>query len=61
MLPAEGSVALGSSVQVGEIDQARSVLAGERALADAFEALVPEMASAEVRTLLAKFGLKADH
>ena len=27
----------------------------------AVEALVPEMASGEVRTLLAKFGLKADH
>ncbi|MGX1693754.1 ATP-binding cassette domain-containing protein [Microbacterium keratanolyticum] len=28
---------------------------------DAFEAQVPEMSSAEVRTLLAKFGLEADH
>ncbi len=59
--PVEGAAALGSSVQIGEIDQARSLLLGEAALADAFEALVPEMSSAEVRTLLAKFGLRADH
>jgi ATPase subunit of ABC transporter with duplicated ATPase domains len=57
----EGSSALGSSVQIGEIDQARSMLVGDAPLADTFEGLVPEMASAEVRTLLAKFGLKADH
>ncbi|SEC00174.1 ABC-F family ATP-binding cassette domain-containing protein [Microbacterium hydrocarbonoxydans] len=59
--PVEGTSAQGSSVQVGEIDQARSLLVGDAALADAFESLVPEMASAEVRTLLAKFGLRADH
>ncbi|GAA1239395.1 ATPase subunit of ABC transporter with duplicated ATPase domains [Microbacterium phyllosphaerae] len=59
--PVEGAAALGSSVQIGEIDQARSLLVGDAALADAFEALVPEMSSAEVRTLLAKFGLRADH
>jgi ATPase subunit of ABC transporter with duplicated ATPase domains len=59
--PDEGSASLGSSVAIGEIDQARSLLAGERPLADTFESLVPEMAAGEVRTLLAKFGLKADH
>ncbi|UTX53875.1 ABC-F family ATP-binding cassette domain-containing protein [Leucobacter aridicollis] len=59
--PDDGSAALGTSVAIGEIDQARSLFAGPEPLADAFEALVPEMASAEVRTLLAKFGLKADH
>ncbi|MFK3834428.1 ABC-F family ATP-binding cassette domain-containing protein [Microbacterium sp. NPDC087868] len=59
--PDEGSASLGSSVQIGEIDQARSLLVGDAALADAFELLVPEMASADVRTLLAKFGLRADH
>ncbi|MBD7956819.1 ABC-F family ATP-binding cassette domain-containing protein [Microbacterium sp. Sa4CUA7] len=59
--PDEGTASLGASVQIGEIDQARSLLTGSQALADAFEALVPEMASGEVRTLLAKFGLKADH
>ncbi len=59
--PDTGSASLGTSVQIGEIDQARALLAGTQPLAEAFEALVPEMASAEVRTLLAKFGLKADH
>lgn len=59
--PDEGMASLGSSVQIGEVDQARSLLVGSRPLADAFEDLVPEMASGDVRTLLAKFGLKADH
>ena len=59
--PDSGSAALGTSVAIGEIDQARSLFAGQDQLADAFEAVVPEMTSADVRTLLAKFGLKADH
>jgi ATPase subunit of ABC transporter with duplicated ATPase domains len=59
--PDEGDASLGSSVQIGEIDQARSLLVGRTALADAFETLVPDMSSADVRTLLAKFGLRADH
>ena len=59
--PSEGSASLGASVEIGEIDQARSLLVGSTPLADAFEALVPEMASGEVRTLLAKFGLRVDH
>ncbi|GAA3611408.1 ABC-F family ATP-binding cassette domain-containing protein [Agrococcus terreus] len=59
--PDAGRASMGASVQLGEIDQARSRLVGERPLADAFEALVPEMASGDVRTLLAKFGLRADH
>lgn len=60
-LPAEGTASLGPNVQIGEIDQARSLLVGTQPLAAAFEGLVPTMASGEVRTLLAKFGLKADH
>ncbi|KAJ1683575.1 hypothetical protein LUZ63_021215 [Rhynchospora breviuscula] len=59
--PDEGTASLGTSVAIGEIDQARSLLVGERPLAETFEGLVPEMTSADVRTLLAKFGLKADH
>ena len=59
--PDEGSASLGSSVAIGEIDQARSLLVGERPLAETFEGFVPEMNAGEVRTLLAKFGLKADH
>ena len=59
--PEEGGASLGASVAIGEIDQARAMLAADMPLADAFEALVPEWPTAEVRTLLAKFGLKADH
>ena len=59
--PDEGTASLGTSVQIGEIDQARAQLTGSQPLAAAFEELVPEMASGDIRTLLAKFGLKADH
>jgi ATPase subunit of ABC transporter with duplicated ATPase domains len=59
--PDEGSASLGASVAVGVIDQARTGLDEDRPLGVAFEAVVPEMTQAEVRTLLAKFGLKADH
>ncbi|PPF10531.1 ABC-F family ATP-binding cassette domain-containing protein [Rathayibacter sp. AY1A5] len=59
--PEEGGASLGASVAIGEIDQARGMLAADVPLAGAFEALVPEWPTAEVRTLLAKFGLKADH
>ncbi|MFI1847271.1 ABC-F family ATP-binding cassette domain-containing protein [Streptomyces sp. NPDC020480] len=57
----EGAAALGPGVVVGEIDQARALFFGGEALLDAFGAAVPELEPAEVRTLLAKFGLKADH
>lgn len=59
--PDAGSATLGRSVQIGEIDQARAQFEGDAPLAGAFEALVPEYSSGEVRTLLAKFGLRADH
>jgi len=59
--PSEGTASLGASVRIGEIDQARTLLAGGGPLALSFEELVPELSAAEVRTLLAKFGLKADH
>ena len=59
--PKEGTAGLGANVEIGEIDQARSLLVGSQPLAPAFEELVPTMESGEVRTLLAKFGLKADH
>ncbi|MEY9909611.1 ATPase subunit of ABC transporter with duplicated ATPase domains [Catenulispora sp. MAP12-49] len=57
----EGTASLGSGVVVGEVDQARGLFLGEQALLRAFEAQVPEMEPADVRTLLAKFGLKAEH
>jgi ATPase subunit of ABC transporter with duplicated ATPase domains len=59
--PDTGSASLGASVAVGIIDQARMTLDDTLPLGAAFEAAVPEMTQAEVRTLLAKFGLKADH
>jgi ATPase subunit of ABC transporter with duplicated ATPase domains len=59
--PDEGAASIGASVAIGEIDQARAQLTGDRPLADAVEALLPDWPQAEVRTLLAKFGLKADH
>jgi ATPase subunit of ABC transporter with duplicated ATPase domains len=58
--PDGGTASLGASVAVGEIDQARSGFDEDLPLGDAFEAAVPELAPADVRTLLAKFGLKSD-
>jgi ATPase subunit of ABC transporter with duplicated ATPase domains len=58
---AEGSSSLGPSVRIGEIDQARGRFLGTEQLLDAFSAEVPDWPTAEVRTLLAKFGLVADH
>ncbi|WP_026413290.1 ABC-F family ATP-binding cassette domain-containing protein [Actinomadura oligospora] len=57
----EGHAGLGPGVLVGEIDQARGLFLGDAALLEAFGAAVPEMTDADVRTLLAKFGLRADH
>ncbi|WP_326949825.1 ATP-binding cassette domain-containing protein [Amycolatopsis sp. NBC_01307] len=59
--PDEGDAALGSGVVVGEVDQARKLFLGDGPLADAFAREVPELPDADVRTLLAKFGLKAAH
>ncbi|MEV0977480.1 ABC-F family ATP-binding cassette domain-containing protein [Streptomyces sp. NPDC049915] len=56
-----GHAALGSGVLVGEVDQARRLFHGPESLLDAFCAAVPDTEPAEVRTLLAKFGLKAGH
>ncbi|MFD7227798.1 ABC-F family ATP-binding cassette domain-containing protein [Streptomyces sp. NPDC059881] len=61
-LPLDGGhAALGSGVVVGEVDQARKLFHGTDSLLDAFCAAVPDTEPAEVRTLLAKFGLKAGH
>jgi ATPase subunit of ABC transporter with duplicated ATPase domains len=59
--PDAGDASMGASVAVGEIDQARGLLAGHLTLGDAVEAVLADWNSADVRTLLAKFGLKADH
>jgi ATPase subunit of ABC transporter with duplicated ATPase domains len=59
--PSTGLVALGSGVVVGEVDQAREAFESDEPLAQAFSREVPDWATSEVRTLLAKFGLGADH
>ncbi|SCL40542.1 ATPase components of ABC transporters with duplicated ATPase domains [Micromonospora pallida] len=56
-----GHASLGPGVVVGEVDQARGLFVGDEPLLDAFRAAVPEMSPADARTLLAKFGLRADH
>ncbi|MER0484011.1 ABC-F family ATP-binding cassette domain-containing protein [Streptomyces sp. Edi2] len=66
-----GHAVLGPGVVVGEVDQARGRLfgapgsgdqaQGDQPLMDAFRACVPDLPPADVRTLLAKFGLKAAH
>ncbi|MGP5073192.1 ABC-F family ATP-binding cassette domain-containing protein [Arthrobacter rhombi] len=58
--PESGTASLGASVAIGEIDQARGQLDESLDLGAAFEQVVPEMGSGQIRTLLAKFGLKAD-
>jgi ATPase subunit of ABC transporter with duplicated ATPase domains len=56
-----GSAGLGSGVRVGEIDQARELFLGPQPLARTFAEAVPDWGTAEVRTLLAKFGLTSEH
>ncbi|MGP5164568.1 ABC-F family ATP-binding cassette domain-containing protein [Arthrobacter rhombi] len=58
--PESGTASLGASVAIGEIDQARGQLDESLALGAAFQQVVPEMGSGQIRTLLAKFGLKSD-
>ena len=58
---AEGRQHLGATVVVGEIDQARGLLGADETLPRAFGRLLPDWTDADVRTLLAKFGLRAAH
>lgn len=68
--PDAGSSSLGSRVLVGEVDQARAALEHPRvgstaedggSLTRVFAAELPSFSDADVRTLLAKFGLVGDH
>lgn len=61
LTPTTGQVSRGSGVIVGEVDQARGLFEGDAALADAFAREVPDWPMAEVRTLLAKFGIGQNH
>jgi ATPase subunit of ABC transporter with duplicated ATPase domains len=61
-----GSGGLGPAVRVGEIDQARGLFLGPQPLARAFRDALrdrtePDWSESDVRTLLAKFGLTAEH
>jgi ATPase subunit of ABC transporter with duplicated ATPase domains len=55
-----GRQSLGSGVRLGEVDQARSRFRGSASVVEVVEE-VTAWPAAEVRTLLAKYGLKADH
>jgi ATPase subunit of ABC transporter with duplicated ATPase domains len=57
----EGHVTLGASVVVGQVDQARGLFLGEEPLMEAFGAAAADLPPAGIRTLLAKFGLRAAH
>lgn len=59
--PDEGRASVGVNVAIGEIDQARAEFTGSDRLVDRFEQRVPTWSTSDVRTLLAKFGLRADH
>jgi ATPase subunit of ABC transporter with duplicated ATPase domains len=56
-----GRQRLGPGVVVGEVDQDRALFDAEGPLLDAFQAAAGIESMAEARTLLAKFGLGADH
>ena len=57
---AEGRQVLGAGVLLGEVDQARARFRGDATVLDVAEEATGWPAG-EVRTLFAKFGLKADH
>ncbi len=58
--PTAGTSGLGASVVIGEIEQARTELLGDDSLLDTFSVLTG-LSSGDSRTLLAKFGLGAEH
>ncbi len=55
-----GRQSLGSGVRLGEVDQERSAFAGPLTVVEVLEKRT-EWPAGEVRTLLAKFGLRGDH
>ncbi len=61
LAPESGTAGIRSAVVVGEVDQARTAFESEATLGRAFEEEVADWSHAEVRTLLAKFGLGPDH
>jgi len=61
LAPDEGRAGLGSGVAVGEVDQARAMFTRAEPVARTFGELLPDWPEADVRTLLAKFGLGGEH
>ncbi|MGL6235473.1 MAG: ABC-F family ATP-binding cassette domain-containing protein [Segniliparus sp.] len=57
----EGEAHLGSGTVVGEIDQPREALSSPEPLIEVVGAILPDLPTADLRTLLAKFGLSAAH
>jgi ATPase subunit of ABC transporter with duplicated ATPase domains len=61
IVPDSGTASLGAGVIVGEVDQARRLFNSGATLPQAMARQLPELDDASVRTLLAKFGLRAEH
>ena len=57
LAPEQGEAVLGTGVAIGEIDQARAAFTTDESVLDVFSRELPERPTAELRTLLAKFGL----
>ena len=59
--PASGRISWGTRVSTGVIDQDRSLISGPDPLLDVVMGLLTSADAAATRTLLAKFGLGAEH
>ncbi|MEU2421215.1 ABC-F family ATP-binding cassette domain-containing protein [Streptomyces sp. NPDC007851] len=55
-----GAAALGPGVVVGEVDQARDLFIGDEPLLEVFRSAAGDQPPTEVRTLLAKYGLRGE-
>ncbi|MBI5853425.1 MAG: ABC-F family ATP-binding cassette domain-containing protein, partial [Planctomycetes bacterium] len=56
----EGSVTLGTGIAIGEVDQARAAFVADAPIGDLFARCLPDWNGADLRTLLAKFGIGQD-
>ncbi len=57
LAPTEGGVTLGSGLAIGEIDQARATFVTDAPTGEVFRRCLPDWITADLRTLLAKFGI----
>ncbi|MCA8977688.1 MAG: ABC-F family ATP-binding cassette domain-containing protein [Planctomycetes bacterium] len=60
LAPTAGTATLGSGVAIGEVDQARESFVAESPTGEVFAGCLPDWSTADVRTLLAKFGIGAE-